>query len=369
MANHIDNQINTRIKKGDRFTIFHLPGESKCTLIDFSEAQYFSYQPFDNLIEFEGFAVVPFDETTTQGWWFKPVDLWEMTLPTKSNQITVKLYSHPDISNEADFEVYSKQFQEMMKVLKSGKLKKVILSREIAYQSDAKNYISLLFQQLCAQYPGTFVYLLSTPETGIWMGASPELLLKKQHGTLETMSLAGTRQLDEMDPAQWNAKELEEQNVVSTYIDRLLDQAGVGNYKKNGPIIAKAGLVTHLRTTYLFSDEGIKGKLGEFLKNLHPTPALGGEPKEAALELIKKVETHPRLLYGGFIGPVNSNNINLFVNIRCMKIDDKQVKIYTGGGLTASSDLVQEWNETILKSQTLLSVLNHLEHNEAKVDE
>ncbi len=365
MANHIDTQIDIRIKKGDRFTIFHLPGESNCTLIDFSEPIPFSYQPFDNLNEFEGFAVVPFDETTTQGWWFKPVDLWDMPLKTKAKPVKAKPYSSPYISNETDFEVYSSQFQQMMKTLKSGELKKVILSRVIAYQSDAKNYISTLFQQLCAQYPGTFVYLLSTPETGIWMGASPELLLKKQHGTLETMSLAGTRQLDEMDPAQWNAKELEEQNVVSTYIDRLLDQAGVGNYKKNGPAIAKAGLVTHLRTSYQFSEEGIKGKLGEFLKNLHPTPALGGEPKETALEIIKKVETHPRLFYGGFIGPVNSNNINLFVNIRCMQIEDNQVKIYTGGGLTASSDLVQEWNETILKSQTLLSVLNQIEHNEA----
>jgi isochorismate synthase len=87
------------------------------------------------------------------------------------------------------------------------------------------------------------------------------------------MSLAGTRQLDEMDPAQWNAKELEEQNVVSTYIDRLLEQAGVGNYKKNGPAITKAGLVTHLRTTFQFTEEGIKGKLGWFLKNL-TTPSL-----------------------------------------------------------------------------------------------
>jgi len=258
------------------------------------------------------------------------------------------------------FEEYSKQFSVMMEALKNKALQKVILSRQIKYDLKLQNNLSDLFQLLCHQYPGAFVYLLSTPETGIWAGASPELLLRKQHNTLTTVALAGTRQLYDLDPAQWNQKELEEQGFVSDYIDRLLDRFEIGNYQKSGPAITRAGSVTHLKTSYQFNSLAIQGQIGAFIKALHPTPALGGEPKQSAMDLIKKVEQHSRQLYGGFLGMVTEHDLNLFVNIRCMKIEPDHVKIFSGGGLTADSQLQQEWDETILKSQTLLSVINNL---------
>lgn len=359
MNNSIDIQIDSRLKKNDRFVIFRLPDTSTCTLVDLSPPASLDYSFFENPRFTEGFVAAPFDDTETSGWWFKPFDLLTMQLRKPIVPLAVNPSKNLTAHN-AGFEGYSKQFSVMMDALKNEELQKVILSRQIKYNLNLQNDLSNLFQQLCHQHPTAFVYLLSTPETGIWAGASPELLLKKQQSALTTVALAGTRQLNDFDPAQWNQKELVEQGFVSNYIDRLLDRFKIGNYQKSGPAITRAGSVTHLKTSYQFNYQSIKGQLGAFIKALHPTPALGGEPKEVAMALIRKVEEHSRQLYGGFLGMVTEHDLNLFVNIRCMKIEAEHIKIFAGGGLTADSQLQQEWDETILKCQTLLSVINNL---------
>ena len=359
MSNSIDIQIDSRIKKNERFVIFRLPDTTSCTLIDLSKPAALDYSFFEDPRYIEGFVTAPFDDIETSGWWFKPVDLLTMQLIKPQDAPAVTSSKNMKAHHEG-FDEYSKQFLVMMDALNKGALQKVILSREIKYDLKLHNDLSNLFQQLCHKYPGAFVYLLSTPETGIWAGASPELLLKKQQNTLTTVALAGTRQLHDFDPAQWNQKELEEQGFVSNFIDRLLDQFEIGNYQKNGPAITRAGSVTHLKTAYQFKYQPVKGQLGAFIKALHPTPALGGEPKQSAMELIKRVEQHSRQLYGGYLGMITEHDLDLFVNIRCMKIEADHIKIFAGGGLTADSQLQQEWDEINLKSQTLLSVINNL---------
>lgn len=359
MNNPIDIQINLRINRNERFAIYRLPGETQCTLIDLTIPKPFLFSMLNESLAAEGFVVFPFDEQQQKGWWFTITDLLKINVDSIRNIPVTNTKNIINISQKG-YNEYASNFITLMNALKTEKVKKVILSRIIQQDTELKENLSKLFQLLCTEHPGAFVYLVATPETGTWMGASPELLLNKQANEYTTVALAGTRNLNEMDPAKWNAKEIEEQNVVSSYIDRLLDKTNIGNYKKSGPAITKAGSVTHLKTTYKFSAEGIKDNLGSFLKDLHPTPALGGEPKETAMNLIRKVEKHNRKYYGGFIGPISGKEINLFVNIRCMEIENKNIKIYTGGGLTSDSELLQEWNETILKSQTLLSVINKL---------
>jgi isochorismate synthase len=361
MNNPIDVQLNSRISRNDRFAIYRLPGESHCTLVDLSPPKPFSFSQFDESQIAEGFVVCPFDGQQTSGWWFPTAELW----PISINSAIESDGYNPIISNEFDavrhgFEQYANQFSMLMESISKGEVKKVILSRIIEIDINLQQKLSRLFQLLCRQNPAAFVYLIVTPETGAWMGASPELLLSKRGKEFTTVSLAGTRNLNEMDPGQWNTKEIEEQNVVSNFIDRLMESYNIGTFKKSGPAITRAGSVTHLKTTYHFTADGINGTLGSFIKAMHPTPALGGEPKDAAMALIRKVEKHNRSYYGGFIGPVSDKEINLFVNIRCMKIEAEKIKIYTGGGLTSDSDLHQEWNETILKSQTLLAAINNL---------
>ncbi len=95
-----------------------------------------------------------------------------------------------------------------------------------------------------------------------------------------------------------------------------------------------------------------------FLKNLHPTPAISGSPKEISVQHILNTEKHERAYYTGFLGPVNLHEYSqVFVNLRCLKYENHKLIIYTGAGITADSVPEKEWEEVQLKAQTILKVL------------
>ena len=161
----------------------------------------------------------------------------------------------------------------------------------------------------------------------------------------------------------WNKKEIDEQQYVSDYMDGLLNQYNVVNYKVEGPKTVKAGKLSHLKTIYTFPVDGINKNVGEFVMDLHPTPAVCGLPKKSAMIIIHATEGHKRSYYSGFIGKTSAESLRLYVNIRSLKFVDEGVDLYIGGGITESSDPDQEWNETELKAGTLLDVINELKNN------
>jgi len=92
---------------------------------------------------------------------------------------------------------------------------------------------------------------------------------------------------------------------------------------------------------------------------LHPTSSVCGMPKFPALQFIVANEHLNREFYSGFLGPVNiKGNNQLYVNLRCMQILRTRVVMYAGAGITHDSDPEKEWDETALKCQTLLDVIN-----------
>ncbi len=351
-------QIQTTLQQllGDEqaFYAFRQPGEEVLHLSTIQAAEPFDYGLLDKPQTEHGFVMFPFGPQNEQGWWFTGEQLQEFAAPhqqeTLPNQTPLQIEEKP-----GEFQAYSEQFKAMMASLVKGEVQKVILSRTIQINHALSNDIPELFTRLLQQYPKAFTYLVASRQTGIWLGASPELLFSRQDGMCTTVSLAGTRAHDAAE-ASWTQKEMEEQGLVSNYIDKLLKTFQVTTYKKEGPFMIKAGNLTHLKTVYEFGAHS-SFKLAQFVEALHPTPALCGEPKEKAMALIQKVEKHNRSYYGGFLGPINQDTIHLYVNIRCMNIARAHSTLFVGGGLTGQSDLQSEWNETILKSRTLLSVL------------
>ncbi len=145
------------------------------------------------------------------------------------------------------------------------------------------------------------------------------------------------------------------------YIEEVPFNTGITEYGKTGPVTVKAGNVVHLKTQYNLSKEQTENKVGELIAGLHPTPAVCGLPRNKSYELIRKVEKHERGFYSGFIGPWNlSGDSQLFVNLRCAEIYSDKLSLYVGGGLTAESKPEDEWQETVKKSQTLLSVVEKI---------
>jgi isochorismate synthase len=199
----------------------------------------------------------------------------------------------------------------------------------------------------------------------IWLGASPEILVSQdENGMFKTVSLAGTQSAFDKDgnevrpiDALWSHKEIEEQAFVGRYIINCLKKIRVREFLEEGPKTIKAGNLLHLNTSYTIDTKEINfGNLSSIMLDLlHPTPAVCGMPKEAAEDILGRIEDYNREFYSGYLGPVNiQNRSQLFVNIRTMKIENGQAFAFAGGGITEDSDPEKEWNETEIKLQTIL---------------
>jgi len=229
---------------------------------------------------------------------------------------------------------------------------KAILSRIKSNVVKEGNNPFNTYLQICKSYNHSFNYFFNIPNIGTWMGATPEILIQGNENKCKTVALAGSKSLKDVI---WNKKELEEQQFVMNYIKDKLDNAKVTYGYNQSPETITAGNIAHLKTT--FNIETDKNPL-ELANILHPTPAVCGLPQKEAQEFIKKNEGYDRSFYTGFLGTINTASYNLFVNLRCMQIFKNENWLYIGGGITADSVPDKEWEETELKAQTLLNILD-----------
>ena len=164
--------------------------------------------------------------------------------------------------------------------------------------------------------------------------------------------------------AIWRQKEIEEQALVARYIVSCFKQLRLRDYHEAGPRTAVAGQLLHLRTDFEVDLKNVPApaSLGtDMLRLLHPTSAVGGMPKAAALEFLRRYEGYDRAYYSGFLGPVNVTApgvSGLYVNLRCLQLRPTEAILYAGTGLTVDSDPAREWQETEMKLQTVGAVLN-----------
>src|ERR1035437_2837087 len=257
-------------------------------------------------------------------------------------------------------EDFIRQINEAKKDIETGEIHKVVLSKVRVEALNEDFEAGTFFLHVCEKYPHAFVSLVQIPEVGCWIGATPEPLLVIEEGKVNTVSLAGTQIATnaEIDSYGWSEKEIEEQGIVTDFVENTLQTLKIGNYNKTGPENYKAANLIHLKTSFEFDEIELGNRLGECLKALHPTPSVGGLPKEAAREFILKHEKHDRAYYTGFLGPVNINNkSNLFVNLRCLQLFKKQFVLYSGAGITASSIAENEWDETDNKMLTMMNAM------------
>ena len=210
-----------------------------------------------------------------------------------------------------------------------------------------------LFENLCSSYPNAFVYLISSPLFGTWVGATPEILVRAENNIGSTVALAGTVSVN--SNITWGEKERLEQLYVEQFIENKLKSLILQSLIKSDVHEVTAGPVKHLCTSFEFRLNDCS--VAQVLNELHPTPAVSGLPQEMALELIQQFERHSRELYAGFIGVIGAETSNVYVNLRCAKIEGEMLYLFVGGGFTADSDVEKEWIETEIKAETILNVL------------
>ncbi len=245
--------------------------------------------------------------------------------------------------------------------IKKSTVDKIVLSRRETISN--KENIIHLFQKLEERYKTAFVYCWYHPNTGVWLGATPETLIKVEEENFKTMALAGT-QLDKgilLDEVLWGAKEKIEQEVVTEAIVEGLKEF-VEKLEVSHPKTHKAGTLLHIKTDIKGSFKNKSKEFKAIINTLHPTPAVCGYPKAKAKAFILNEEGYDRAFYTGFLGEINidkntKNTSELFVNLRCMQYNTSKLHVYVGGGITKDSDPLAEWEETVRKTATMKSIL------------
>jgi isochorismate synthase len=244
-----------------------------------------------------------------------------------------------------------------------GLLTKAVIARPIEVEADAPISIHAVLRRLQATFSSSYRFSIDG-----FVGASPELLVEVDGMSVRSHPLAGTtpRTGDADNDARLAAElqasaknQIEHRVVIDDVHDRLLPWVSYLDWEPQPSIVTVAN-VQHLGTRL----EGMLSQpppsVIDLVRALSPTPALGGHPREAAIELIERVEGFERGRYGGAVGWVDSNgNGTWAVAIRCAEFspDRRSARLVAGGGIVADSDPLAELAETQAKFQAMLSAI------------
>lgn len=337
------------------FAIYRLPFARQCTLM-VQNTSPIELSSLADLNGQSGFVIAPFSSSDENPILLMHPD--EITTVDVRDAEAGRWSSDRQLSSSkarAERESYHDNFAHFHSQLISGRFSKLVLSRCSETPLDDGLRADEIFQRACQLYPRQFVALFSTPKSGTWLMATPEILLDGSGGRWRTMALAGTMPYGE-GPVSWSEKNQSEQRYVANYIrERLKDYAR--EIKEEGPQTTRAADLVHLRSdfTFFLNDDNA---IGHLLDSLHPTPAVCGIPKDEARDYILDNESSPRHYYSGFAGPLNlQGDTHLYVSLRCMEILPRCCKLYAGGGILRESTEESEWEETEAKLSTMRKLL------------
>ncbi|WP_291274163.1 chorismate-binding protein [Flavobacterium sp.] len=307
--------------------------QSTDELVEFSGQKGFVFSGFYNTKD----VVLPFDscEVIQENWSYE------------------KQYQERISFSDSEGVEFKNLVQKGINAIVENQFEKVVLSRKIEIPNDAIDSIES-FKNLVNTYSSAFRYLFYHPQIGLWMGATPEQLVKIKNGEFYTMALAGTQPYSEH--IVWGEKEIKEQELVTDFIKNQIEDK-VNTIKISDAITHRAGSIVHLKTDISGSIKSSIQPL-DLVKALHPTSAVCGMPLQQARSFILEHEGYDRKYYSGYLGEWKGmENSDLFVNLRCCEFLENAVAVYVGCGITKDSIPEHEFIETSNKSRTIVSIL------------
>jgi isochorismate synthase len=341
-------KAKNQFKRNLPFVIYKKPNDTNVIGIFQKNGTLFEVNDFTE----KGFVFASFDGNKTVLIPEKESEIMSVVLNKSTADIPNNEYVLP---NESDRNNFKNLVTKGIQAINNNEFKKVVLSRKETVDIVDFDIVDA-FEKLVHLYPSTFVYCFFHPKVGIWLGATPEQLLKSKNNVFETIALAGTQKDNGSNEVFWHKKEEEEQQFVTDYIIKILNEVA-SDVLVSQPYSIKAGMIWHIKTDIsgvLNSDFGLQ----QVIQLLHPTPAVCGLPKEQSKAFILENESYDRTFYTGFLGELNmENKSDLFVNLRCMEICESQANLYMGCGITKDSIPEKEWEESINKSLTMKKVL------------
>ncbi|MCB4809000.1 chorismate-binding protein [Tamlana sp. 62-3] len=370
-SNEFFKRIETQYQNNLPFVVYRKPNEASV----FGMLQKDDKLHFTSNFTEKGFVFSPFENINES-----------VLIPTEVSEYFESETDFPDLnsvensmdsSNTSEENHHIKLVEKSVRAIKNGAFKKVVVSRAEAIQLDEPNPL-LIFKRLVHKYKSAFAYCWFHPKVGLWLGATPETLMKVEGANFSIMALAGTQEYKRVSKVVWQDKEKEEQQFVTDFIVEQL-KPWVSTYKLSDVETVKAGNLLHLKTMI---NARLKPEipLKNIIESIHPTPAVCGLPKAETKTFILENENYNREFYTGFLGELNFETIakprsgrrnienrayaipkkstQLYVNLRCMQIQNNNAIVYVGGGITETSVPENEWQETVFKSKVIKNVLS-----------
>lgn len=243
-------------------------------------------------------------------------------------------------------------------------LEKLVLTRRVDLPLDAPPSLARILEWLAGRYPDAAVFAVRRPGVSL-VGASPERLLGLEHGLVVADALAGSAPRAACDDADQllggtllgDPKELAEHAVVVREILSALEPLCTALVASHAPSLLRLPNVQHLASHV---HGRVKPEVGvfELLERMHPTPAVGGAPRAAALDWLRRHGEADRGWYTGGVGWLDDAGGDVWVALRCATLRGEVASLYAGAGIVAGSDPLQELRETGWKLQAMLEALS-----------
>lgn len=317
----------------------------------------------ESLDEAATFCLQPFDTGAPLNWlktvfrgagWQDCGDVWMERFST------IPTLPMPVSTSKSEFE---SEVLGIQAAIAKNAIEKAVAARVVSTEKPmTADNIWQAFCDLHEAYPTAFVFLVIHPVWGCWMGATPETLLQVNDIQAMVMSLAGTLTKEQ---GGWTSKEALEQSVTSRFIRDVLQQVGIADAEETAVGELRMGDVRHLMSEWRFNLQQGSGAMASddrsyrsldvysLLTRLHPTPAVGGYPQQAALDWLVAHEGLDRSLYTGYLGVIGDQSSHVFVTLRCVQLFSRGYALYAGCGVNAGSDPAVEWLETAAKMDLL----------------
>ena len=262
------------------------------------------------------------------------------------------------------FEEWTALVADALAAIEGQAFQKVVLARQSTFHGDGPIAPFALLQRLAVADPKAFHFCFAPTASRAFLGASPEQLYKRSGKAIFTEALAGTRPRGETPEADaaleqellHSAKENAEHKYVVDAVYAALPRFCYIIQAPYSPTVMKLARCQHLHTP-------ITGTLSAgaddsmLLETLHPTPAVGGTPKEAALRWILENEPFERGIYAAPAGWVGTTDAEFCVAIRSGLVRDNTLSLYSGAGIVTGADAADEWRELDAKLANFLDVI------------
>jgi isochorismate synthase len=242
-------------------------------------------------------------------------------------------------------------------------LEKLVLTRSVRLELAHIPPLNRVLERLAARYPEAAVYAVQREEAGL-VGASPERLLGLEHGLVVADALAGSAPRATCDDADQqlggqllgDPKERAEHEVVVREILAALEPLCTALMASHAPSLLRLSNVQHLASHV---HGRVRPEVGvfELLERMHPTPAVGGAPRAAALKWLRQHGEARRGWYTGGVGWLDDAGGDVWVALRCALVEGLHASLYAGAGIVAGSRPEQELKETGWKLQAMLEAL------------